>query len=47
MAIIGQSHVRLNEIAATLLQQAVSGIEKDTLQNADLVKIGQKALGQK
>lgn len=36
--------VQLSEIAATLLKQAVRGIEKETLLNDDLVQIGQQAL---
>ncbi|KAH6615976.1 hypothetical protein B0J18DRAFT_293665 [Chaetomium sp. MPI-SDFR-AT-0129] len=47
MATFRQPHVRLSEITATLLHQAVEGVENDTLQNGDLVKIGQKILRQK
>lgn len=43
-AIIGLPILDVSEIAATLLQQAVNGIEKDTLLHEDLVRIGQTAL---
>jgi hypothetical protein len=43
-SIIGLPTVDLSQIAATLLDQAVNGFEKDTLLNEDLVRIGQKAL---
>jgi hypothetical protein len=43
-AIISLPILDVGEIAATLLQQAVNGIEKDTLLHEDLVRIGQKAL---
>lgn len=43
-SIIGLPKVDVSEIAATLLDQAVNGIDKDTLLNEDLVRIGQKAL---
>jgi hypothetical protein len=33
-----------NELAAAVLDQAVNGIEKETLSNADLVRLGQQAL---
>lgn len=45
-SIIGLPKVEVSEIAATLIDQAVNGIEKDTLLNEDLVRIGQKVLGQ-
>ncbi|CAG8935899.1 unnamed protein product [Penicillium salamii] len=37
-------NVHRSELAAAVLSQAVSGIEKETLLNADLVRIGVKAL---
>lgn len=43
-AIIGLPILDVSEIAATLLQQAVNGIEQETLLTDDLVRIGQKAL---
>jgi hypothetical protein len=43
-AIIGLPKVEVSEIAATLLEQAVKGIEKETLLNDDLIRIGQKVL---
>lgn len=43
-SIIGLPKVDVSEIAATLLEQAVNGIEKDTLLNEDLIRIGQKVL---
>ncbi|KJZ75230.1 hypothetical protein HIM_05424 [Hirsutella minnesotensis 3608] len=42
--LIGLPEVQVSEIAATLLDQAVNGIEKDTLLNEDLVRIGRKTL---
>lgn len=41
-AIIGLPILDVSEIAATLLQQAVNGIEQETLLTEDLVRIGQK-----
>ena len=38
------SRVELVEVAATMLDQAVNGIEKETLLNEDLVQIGRKLL---
>jgi hypothetical protein len=46
-SIIGLPLVGVSEIAATLLEQAINGIEKDTLLNDDLIRIGQKALADK
>lgn len=43
-SIIGLPKVDVSEIAATLLEQAVKGIEKETLLNDDLIRIGQKVL---
>ncbi|KFY40151.1 hypothetical protein V494_03624 [Pseudogymnoascus sp. VKM F-4513 (FW-928)] len=43
-AIISLPILDVGEIAATLLQQAINGIEKETLLNDDLVRIGQKVL---
>ncbi|KAK9235118.1 hypothetical protein V1525DRAFT_410906 [Lipomyces kononenkoae] len=45
-SIIGIPKVDLSEVAATLIDQAINGIEKDTLLNDDLVRIGQKALAE-
>ncbi|OKL59731.1 hypothetical protein UA08_05038 [Talaromyces atroroseus] len=42
--LIGLPKVEVTEIAATLLDQAVNGIEKEILLNEDLIRIGQKAL---
>jgi hypothetical protein len=42
--LIGLPKVEVSEIAATLLEQVVKGIEKETLLNDDLIRIGQKAL---
>ncbi|KAK1250085.1 hypothetical protein MKX08_010088 [Trichoderma sp. CBMAI-0020] len=36
--------VYLNEVVATLLNQATKGIEKETLENADIARIGQEEL---
>ncbi|KAK9365087.1 hypothetical protein V1509DRAFT_643052 [Lipomyces kononenkoae] len=43
-SIIGLPKVDVSEVAATLIDQAINGIEKDTLLNDDLIRIGQKAL---
>ncbi|KAA8645640.1 uncharacterized protein ATNIH1004_007059 [Aspergillus tanneri] len=40
----GLPHIDLQNIAAALLDQVVNGFEKDTLNNADLICIGRKAL---
>ncbi|KAF7535408.1 hypothetical protein G7054_g5396 [Neopestalotiopsis clavispora] len=40
----GLPEVALREVAAALLDQALNGLEKDTLSNDDLVRIGSKAL---
>lgn len=42
--IIGLSKIRVYEIAAALVDQVVNGFEKDTLENIDMVRIGQKVL---
>jgi len=42
--IIGLPGVEVSEVAATLLDQAVNGIAKETLLNEDLVSIGRKVL---
>ncbi|KAJ8058297.1 hypothetical protein OCU04_012491 [Sclerotinia nivalis] len=42
--LIGLPKVEVSEIAATLLKQAVDGIEKETLLNEDLVRIGRTVL---
>ena len=43
-SIIGLPKVDVREISATLLEQAVNGIGKETLLNEDLISIGQKVL---
>ncbi|KAF7374642.1 Succinate-semialdehyde dehydrogenase [Mycena sanguinolenta] len=40
----GFSSVSLQEVSAALLTQVTRGIEKETLESADLLRIGQKAL---
>ncbi|KAJ8099000.1 putative nucleoside-diphosphate-sugar epimerase protein [Lipomyces tetrasporus] len=45
-SIIGLPKVDVHEVAATLIDQAINGIEKDTLLNDDLIRIGQKALAE-
>ncbi|ETS88113.1 hypothetical protein PFICI_01941 [Pestalotiopsis fici W106-1] len=40
----GIPEVALRDVAAALLDQVVNGLEKDTLSNDDLVRIGQKVL---
>jgi hypothetical protein len=44
--IISAPTISVAEVAAAMLDQAVSGIEKDTLDNGDLVRIGQRALAE-
>lgn len=44
--VIGLPAIQLNEVAAALLEQAINGIEKETLNNEDLVRIGQRALAE-
>ncbi|KAI1780885.1 hypothetical protein F4818DRAFT_397138 [Hypoxylon cercidicola] len=44
LALIGLPRVNIDEISATLLDQAVNGAEKDILLNEDLVRIGQRVL---
>ncbi|PHH86636.1 hypothetical protein CDD83_9945 [Cordyceps sp. RAO-2017] len=43
-AIIGLPKIDVREVAAALLDQAVNGFEKETLENEDLARIGQRAL---
>ncbi|TGO30998.1 hypothetical protein BPAE_0002g00910 [Botrytis paeoniae] len=43
-SLIGLPKVDVSQIAATLLEQAVKGIEKETLSNEDLVRIRDKVL---
>ncbi|THV46843.1 hypothetical protein BGAL_0355g00020 [Botrytis galanthina] len=43
-SLIGLPKVDVSQIAATLLEQAVKGIEKETLSNEDLIRIGDKVL---
>jgi hypothetical protein len=45
LTLIGLPKIQVSEISAALLQQVVGGFEKDTLLNADMVRIGQKVLG--
>lgn len=48
LPLIGFPEVQRSQIAAALIEQAINGIEKETLLNKDLVTIGTKALeGQK
>jgi len=42
--IVGLPKVDVSHIAATLIHEAVNGIEKETLLNEDLVRIGSKVL---
>lgn len=45
LALIGVPNLHVSEIAAAELQQAMDGFDgKDTLENADLIRIGQKVL---
>ncbi|KAG8163065.1 hypothetical protein KVR01_007543 [Diaporthe batatas] len=41
----GLPSIQLEDISAALLDQAVEGLEKDTLLSDDMTRIGQKALG--
>ena len=43
-SIPGLPNIDLPDIAAALLDQIVKGFEQDTLSNADMIRIGQKAL---
>lgn len=43
-SMIGLPKVDVSEIAATLLDQAINGFDKDTLLNEDLVSIGRRAM---
>lgn len=48
LPIVGVPKVQVSEITAALIKQVVSGVEKETLMNDDLVRIGTEALkGQK
>jgi len=48
LPVVGVPKVQVSQIAATLINQAVNGLEKETLLNKDLVRIGSQALaGQK
>jgi hypothetical protein len=38
--------VHVSEIAAAMLEQAQKGLEKETLENADLVRLGRRTLGE-
>ncbi|KAG9235139.1 putative nucleoside-diphosphate-sugar epimerase [Amylocarpus encephaloides] len=42
--LVGVPRVGLEQVAATLINQAVGGFEKETLLNEDLVRIGSKVL---
>lgn len=39
--------VYLNQVVSTLLSQATKGFEKETLENADIRRIGQEELTEK
>lgn len=41
---MGLPQVKVEEVVATMLDQAINGIEKETLLNDDLARIGQKML---
>jgi len=38
-------NVSIEEIAAAMLKQVTDGIEKETLENGDMVRIGREVLG--
>jgi hypothetical protein len=44
-AIVGLRKAGMSEISATSINQVVTGFEKDTLLNQDLVRIGSQVLG--
>jgi hypothetical protein len=44
LPIVGVPKVQVSQIGAALINQAVGGLEKETLLNKDLVRIGTKAL---
>lgn len=45
--VVGLPKIDVSQISATLIDQAVNGIEKETFLNRDLVRIGNGVLGQK
>ena len=46
LSVVGIPSVDVKELAAAELDQALNGYEKDVLENADLVRLGRKALAQ-
>ncbi|KAH6672891.1 putative nucleoside-diphosphate-sugar epimerase [Halenospora varia] len=44
-AIAGVPKLNVDQIAASLIDQAIKGFEKETLLNEDMIRIGDKALG--
>ena len=42
--LIGLPNVSVAEVAAAMLHEVVNGFEKEPLENADLVRIGRRAL---
>jgi hypothetical protein len=44
--VVGLPNVAVGQVAATLIDQVINGFEKDTLLNEDLVRMGEKVLGQ-
>jgi len=44
--VVGLPKVEVGQVAATLIDQAINGFEKDTLSNEDLVRMGAKVLGE-
>lgn len=44
-AVAGVPKLNVDQIAASLIDQAIKGFEKETLLNEDMIRIGDKALG--
>ncbi|KAH7320282.1 hypothetical protein B0I35DRAFT_408962 [Stachybotrys elegans] len=46
-AVIGLPKCHVTEISATLLESCITGFEKETLLNEDLIRIGQKSMAER
>ena len=42
--VMGLPKIDVGEISAAMINEVMHGFEKDTLENADLVRLGQQAL---
>lgn len=45
-AVVGVGTVHIDAISSGLLDQVLHGFEKDTLKNVDMVRIGERVLGE-